>query len=107
MPLSSNQKVFDSFIVLDNELFIFQSTTADTHDMKSGLIEFFARCTKVPAQKNRKFVFIIDDRKLICPSSKEVPRLNMYSTEIHVKKLNQDEDENENENEETKTKKRK
>jgi len=85
-PIKTNQKILDSFIMLGNELFVFQFTIAQTHDIKLGLIDFFKRCSSVPALENWKFVFIIDKQTVKCPQPQELAGLDLYSAVMDVKK---------------------
>ena len=43
VPTASNQEGFDSFIVHNKVLYIFQFTIAASHDIKGGLMDFFSQ----------------------------------------------------------------
>lgn len=58
VPELNNQKAFDSFIMLDGFLYIFQFTIASTHDINHGLIDFAINHGFPPIDKWR-FVFVI------------------------------------------------
>ena len=85
VPEADNKVALDSFIWLDEELFIFQFTSAETH----GLLDFFKEYM-VPSPSSWKLPFIIEPKQqLICPQPR-IPTLRefgMYSAVVDVKAL--------------------
>ena len=85
IPEADNKVALNSFIWLDEELFIFQFTSAETH----GLLDFFKEYV-VPSPSDWKIVFIIElKQKLICPQLRIATfrELGMYSAIVDVKGL--------------------
>jgi hypothetical protein len=58
VPEMTNQKTFDSFILLDGLLYIFQITIGMRHDINSGLIDVVDKFS-FPPRDEWRFVFII------------------------------------------------
>jgi len=88
VPEADNKVALDSFILLNDGLFIFQPTTAETHVIKQGLLDFFKKYV-VPLP-SWKFLFIIEPKqKLICPQPRNATlhELKMYSAVVDVKGL--------------------
>ena len=85
VPEADNKVALDSFIWLDEELFIFQFTSAETH----GLLDFFKEYV-VPSSSIWKFVFVIEPKqKLVCPQPRigTLREFGMYSAVVDVKVL--------------------
>ena len=61
MPESPNQAAFDSFILEDGVLHIFQFTIAASHTISAGLMDFFShKSSKAMVQgKEWYFIFVI------------------------------------------------
>ena len=90
IPAAANEEAFDSFIVLDNDLFIFQFTISHVHDIKPGFIEFFGKCKpeSVPRKENWKLVFVIAPNMILkSPNLKNLPDLKLFSTVVSDDKL--------------------
>ena len=89
VPEVDNKVALNSFILLNDGLFIFQFTIADTHDIKQGLLDFFKEyVVPSPSPSSWNFLFIIEPkRKLIClqPQNATLPELKMYSAVVDVK----------------------
>jgi hypothetical protein len=85
IPELTNQVAFDSFILLDNILYIFQFTISAGHDIKPGLIDFLGQFSGLPSMENWRLVFIIPQNQTVtCPQSRsvELRGLHPYSAEI-------------------------
>ena len=84
MPRSANQVAFDSFILHDGHLFIFQFTGGKSRQVKFGLITFLAQCANIPERDKWRFIFIIPDdvEVLKCPypRSAELQELELFSS---------------------------
>ncbi len=72
VPLSPTQVAFDSFILVDQILYIFQFTIAASHEIKEGIMDFFSQETlkdKLQGVEWR-FIFVIRPGwEFICPES--------------------------------------
>ena len=62
-PKAPNQVGFDSFIMANGRLFIFQFTTASAHDIKNGILTFFSQYP-LPPIANWYFVFVVPPTSL-------------------------------------------
>ena len=87
-PAAPNQEGFDSFIVHDGTLYLFQFTNATTHVLKD-FFDFFAKCSGYPAQKSWRFIFVIPsdtETALTCPvpMTDDLRKLALYSAEVAV-----------------------
>ena len=72
VPESPNQVGFDSFIVENGVLYIFQSTIAASHPIKEGLMDFFSHKSlhKILEDKEWYFIFVIPQGgELMCSES--------------------------------------
>ncbi|PFH47854.1 hypothetical protein AMATHDRAFT_151083 [Amanita thiersii Skay4041] len=68
VPASKNQVAFDSFILMDGLLYLFQFSIASNHDIKPGLLDFIHKTSGCPSIDNCCFVFIHPpDHVLVCP----------------------------------------
>jgi hypothetical protein len=87
-PASPNQVGFDSFIVHNHILYLFQFTVKPKHDIKD-FVDFFSRCTGLPSQQNWSFIFIrpSDIRStMTCPfPTATLRKLPLYSAEMKMK----------------------
>jgi hypothetical protein len=88
-PAAPNQEGFDSFIVHDGILYLFQFTNATTHGIKD-FFDFFAKCTGYPARKNWRFIFDIPsntDAVMTCPvpATNSLRKLALCSAEVAVR----------------------
>ena len=87
-----NQEAFDSFIVVDRVLYIFQFTIADRHPIKGGLVDFFTRESFRPILRGTewRFIFVIPQGNDIACSESTDPRMKkkfwgkakLYTAEI-------------------------
>jgi hypothetical protein len=83
VPVATNHEALDSFILLNEELFVFQFTVGTHHGIKPGLIKFLKRCSGVPTMDKWTFVFVIPDNTILkCPQpwSLELRKLRLWST---------------------------
>ena len=92
VPEADNKEALDSFILLNDGLFILQFTIAETHDIKQGLLDFFKNFVVVPlpSPPSWKILFIIEPKqKLICPQPRNTTlrELKMYSAVVDVEEL--------------------
>jgi hypothetical protein len=89
IPRSTNQVIFDSFILHDGYLFIFQFTGGNTHQIKTGLITFLAQCANLPERDKWRLVFIIPDDvgvlKCPYPRSAELHEVKLFSSVLAMK----------------------
>ena len=72
VPESPNQVGFDSFIVKNKILYIFQFTIADSHPIKGGLVDFFLHTSlhKILEDKEWYFIFVIPQGgRVVCSES--------------------------------------
>ena len=87
-PAAPNQDRFDSFIIHDGILYLFQFTNATTHGIKD-FFDFFANCTGYPARNNWRFIFVIPsdtETAMTCPvpATNALRKLALYSAEVAV-----------------------
>jgi len=85
-PAAPNQEGFDSFIIHDGILYLFQFTNATTHGIKD-CFDFFAKCTGYPPRKNWRFIFVIPSdtetaMKCPVPATHALRKLALYSAEV-------------------------
>lgn len=89
VPEATNHEALDSFILLNNHLFIFQFTIGQTHGIKPGLLRFFERCKGAPPMSEWRFVFIIEPNlTLTCPQPwhLDLRKLLPYSAVVNISK---------------------
>jgi hypothetical protein len=89
VPEAENKVALSSFIWLNEGLFIFQFTIAETHE---GLFDFFKEylAPESPSPSSWKFLFIIEPKqKPICPQPRNAAlrELGMYSAVVDVEAL--------------------
>jgi hypothetical protein len=87
MPTAPNQVGIDSFILHDNNLYLFQMTVADIHCIKPNLNTFLLSLKGLPPQNSWKFIFVKPPGRPIlkCPvPDGELLDLSLYSTEVEV-----------------------
>jgi len=94
VPISSNQVAFDSFILVDQVLYIFQLSISASHETTEAIMEFFSQ----PALEEKlqgaewRLVFVIPPRLTICPESNVAKlkgfwdRARLFTAEIDVYK---------------------
>lgn len=88
VPESTNQVALDSFIIMNNLLYIFQFTIAE-EQIKTGLIKFVGRYPELPSMDNWHFIFILPpNHELLCPRpwKLEMQALQPYSAVIDLDK---------------------
>ena len=88
VPKVDNKLALNSFIWLNEQLFIFQFTIAE-NDINRGLLDFFNEYV-VPSPSRWKILFIIEPKQqLVCsqPQNTTLRELGMYSAEVDVKGL--------------------
>ena len=89
VPESTNQVALNSFIIMNNLLYIFQFTIGGEHKVKTGLIDFVRRYPELPSMDNWRFIFILPpDHELLCPQPRnlEMQVLQPYSAVIDLDK---------------------
>jgi len=88
LPKQENQVAFDSFILHENFLHIFQFTGAKQHGINKGLVSFFEKCDAVPPHANWRFIFVIphDVDIIKCPvsSNTNISKLQIFSAIVPV-----------------------
>lgn len=90
LPAADNHEANNSFILLNNILYIFQFAAGWTHGIKISLIPFFEKYKEqgeVPPISSWRFVFIIDSNlTLICPQpwQLKLQELPLYSAVVEV-----------------------
>ncbi|KAI9446376.1 hypothetical protein H4582DRAFT_1905253 [Lactarius indigo] len=68
-PKARNQGAFDSFIMTDQKLYIFQFTMGSDHLIKKGILPFFSQ-ESLPPRANWYFVFVVLlGLEISCPQS--------------------------------------
>lgn len=87
-PAAPNQEGFDSFIMHNDILYLFQFTDATTHDIKD-FIGFFDKCTGHPMRKDWRFIFVIPsdtETAMTCPvpTTDALQELALYSAEVAI-----------------------
>ncbi len=68
-----NQVAFDSFIMADQNLYIFQFTIGSNHPIKKGIVDFFLQ-ESLPPRANWHFVFVAPTgsrSEISCPQSRD------------------------------------
>jgi hypothetical protein len=88
-PASPNQVGFDSFIVHNYILYLFQFRVKPKHDIKD-FFHFFSGCTGLPSRQHWRFIFVrpSDIRStLTCPfpSTAALRKLPLYLAEVDMK----------------------
>ena len=92
VPTSSNELAFDSFILIDQVLYIFQFTIAALHEINEGMTKSLSRPTleaKLQGVEWR-FVFVIPSGSTICPESnvaklkESCDRATLFTAEIDI-----------------------
>jgi hypothetical protein len=83
MPEVRNQVAFDSFIVKDEYLYIFQFSIAPDHLIKRGLVSFFSQHS-VPPMGMWRFVFVIPiGSEITCPQpDSQLRDMVLFATEM-------------------------
>lgn len=98
MPIKSNiiyvpewtsQVALNSFIVMNNHLYIFQFTIGGEHSIKPELMNFVCRYPELPSMDNWHLIFIIPPNHILkCqqPRGREMRELHPYSAVIDLDK---------------------
>jgi hypothetical protein len=89
VPKKLNEAAFDSFILKDGLLYLFQFTVSPKHDINEALITRFQDCADVPTPDNWRYIFIIPNDKTVfnCPyptKSHELRKLTPFSSQVPV-----------------------
>jgi hypothetical protein len=92
MPAARNQVAFDSFIVANGKLFIFQFMIASEHPIKQGILTFFSQYLQLPAKVNWYFVFVIPlgpNPEVTCPQPQEagLTEMKLFSAVTDPKEI--------------------
>ena len=90
VPGLANQVPLDSFIHINDLLYIFQFSIGGDHDIKPGLIDFIRKCPGPPLMDICRFVFIHPpNHTLICPQPRnlEMQALHPCSAVLDFDKL--------------------
>ena len=79
----SYQAAFDSFIMVNNQLYIFQFTVATEHDVNKGILTFFSQAS-LPPRANWYFIFVIPSNlsEFGCPQGRG--EMKEFLEEIHL-----------------------
>ena len=89
VPEKDNQVAFDSFILMNGSLHLFQFSISKRHSIKPGLIDFFSPYVmQVPPMDEWRFIFIHPpDHLLASPQLQgEMEKLHLYSVAFDVKR---------------------
>ena len=90
VPESTNQVALDSFIWMDNFLYIFQFTITEKHKINTGLLTYYLdQYPELPPKSKWCFIFILPlNHELVCPHSQkfEDEGLEPYSAVVDVEK---------------------
>ena len=95
VPESSDQVAFDSFILADGVLLIFQFTSASSYQIKEGIMNIFSQPTLASMFQGTesRFVFVIPlGETVVCPESDGATlegfgeRVSLFSAEFDPKK---------------------
>jgi len=83
VPESPNQVAFDSFIMDDKKLFIFQFTIASFHEIKTGILTSFSQ-DSLPPKKDWYFVFAVPPTlsEISCPEKGFLEGVKLYSAVV-------------------------
>ena len=79
VPKSKNQVAFESFIMADGNLYVFQCTIASKHSIKAGIVPFFSPYP-LPPQDHWYFVFVVPEepeepvQEIKCPQPSDRDR---------------------------------
>jgi hypothetical protein len=87
VPEATNHEALDSFLLLDEHLFIFQFTIGTHHGIKPGLIKFLKGRPGVPDMVKWRFVFVIPPNLIVkCPQPwlLELRQLQLYSAVVTI-----------------------
>ena len=80
VPQSKNQVAFDSFIMANGNLYIFQCSIGEDHPIKEGILDFFSQ-EYLPPQTNWYFIFVIpsDGSGIKCPQPRKIVLKNLFA----------------------------
>ena len=97
VPDKPNEVAFDSFLLFNDALYIFQFTVFEEHSYNEKLISRFAKFTNVPERSKWRFIFIIPRkvRGIKCPFPKHLnsPLINdveLFSAQIVLEEMAED-----------------
>ncbi|KAH9043153.1 hypothetical protein EDB85DRAFT_1885551 [Lactarius pseudohatsudake] len=70
-PIARNQEAFDSFLMADQKLYIFQFTIGSDHLIKKGILSLFS-LESLPPRANWHFVFVVPPGlEISCPQPRD------------------------------------
>jgi len=79
LPEWTNQVALNSFILMNDLLYIFQFSVDSVHDIKPGLIDFIRKCYGSPSMDKCRFVFIHPpNHTLICPQPRKLEMQELH-----------------------------
>ena len=80
VPMSSNQVAFDSFVLVDQVLYIFQFSISALHEITEGVTKFFSQPTLKEKLQGAewRFVFVISPGSTIVCSESNVAKLKGF-----------------------------
>ena len=80
VPMSSNQVAFDSFVLVDQVLYIFQFSISALHEITEGVTKFFSQPTLKEKLQGAEwhFVFVISPGSTIVCSESNVAKLKGF-----------------------------
>jgi hypothetical protein len=81
MPKSTNQVAFDSFVVVDQVVYMFQFTIATKHEIKPGIADFLSHLRLRTTIEDLRFVFVIPPgHKVECPQASDEKLEQFWNT---------------------------
>ncbi|KAI9434189.1 hypothetical protein H4582DRAFT_1856074 [Lactarius indigo] len=87
-PEAQNQVAFDSFIMAEEKLYIFQFTIGSDHPIKKGIVPFFSKKVlgALPPRADWHFVFVVppDISKISCSQPQDDDDLKELLTEMNL-----------------------
>lgn len=89
VPELTSQVALNSFIVMNNHLYIFQFTIGGEHSIKPELMNFICRYPELPSMDNWHFIFILPPNHILKrqqPPEREMRELHLYSAVIDLDK---------------------
>jgi len=87
VPEAQNQVPFDSFILADQKLYIFQFSIGSDHPIKNGIVPFFSQ-RSLPPREDWHFVFVVPPgprSEISCPQPRDsdlnafLSKMNLFS----------------------------
>ena len=105
VPASSTQVGFDSLVLVDQVLYIFQFTIADEHGIKEGIMKFLSQATLQDVLKGVEwhFIFVIPrGSRIVCPRSNVAKmsqfwgKAKLFAAELDTRKRKEPQDDSPN-----------